>query len=275
LGDNERDIFWLGTALLQLAILASARAAAKGANSVGDILGQIIATYRRIGISGNLLSDAERWATTLSAYQDGVQLSVVDSASLTTEIVNWIKSLSDLFKAELAFPGGVSDRLSKIDLIYDAVSQFQTTEHQFTYTSPDARGIKDKVTTAIDAATNQDEILLTGYFDNALVDKILRGLRKGVQMRIIVPTYRQNERDNIDATRRIKRANAAVREHHAIHARIAIFGIKSMLVSSADPKTDGLDQNFEAGIWTTNATLVQEGKHFFESIWNESTEWNM
>jgi phosphatidylserine/phosphatidylglycerophosphate/cardiolipin synthase-like enzyme len=275
LGENERDIFWLGTATLQLLLLASARAPAKGANSVGDILGQIIATYRRLGISGNLLTDAEAWAGKLGTYQEGILVSEEDSTSLVTEITNWVKSLSDLFKSQLAFPGGVSDRLTKIDQIYSAVTQFQTTEHQFTYTSPDNRGIKDIVSSAIDNATNQDEILLTGYFDNALVDRILRALRRGVQMRIIVPTYRSNEQDNIDATRRIKRSNATVRQHHAIHARIAIFGDHSILVSSADPKTDGLDQNFEAGIWTTNSTLIQQGRLFFENVWNESADWNM
>jgi hypothetical protein len=53
------------------------------------------------------------------------------------------------------------------------------------------------------------------------------------------------------------------------------FGTKSALVSSADPKTDGLDIHFEAGIWTNNRSLVQNCRDFFDVIWAESTEWNM
>jgi len=120
-----------------------------------------------------------------------------------------------------------------------------------------------------------DEILLTGYFDNALVDKLIGALRRGVQVRLIVPPYRQNQTDNIDATRRVKRANGQVKQHNTNHARLMVFGNKATLVSSADPKTDGLDQNYEAGIWTTNRTLVQNCRDFFDILWAESTEWNM
>jgi hypothetical protein len=54
-----------------------------------------------------------------------------------------------------------------------------------------------------------------------------------------------------------------------------VFGNSAALVSSDDPKTDGLDQNYEAGIWTTNRTLGQQCRNFFNALWNESVEWNM
>ena len=66
-----------------------------------------------------------------------------------------------------------------------------------------------------------------------------------------------------------------VKQHDSSHARIMTFGTKSALVSSADPKTDGLDLHFEAWIWTSNRSLVQNCKDFFEVIWEESVDWNM
>jgi phosphatidylserine/phosphatidylglycerophosphate/cardiolipin synthase-like enzyme len=276
MGDAERDIFWLGTALQSLLILGDTDATVKGRDSISEILGETIATLRRVEISGNLLAEVETWANYFREnYGEQERIRHEDKDKFVVSCKNWIRTLLDIFKERFTHPRELYERLPKIDLICDAIVQIQTAEHQFVCTSPDARRIKEKVTEAIDASTDQDEILLTGYFDNALVDKLIRALRRGVQVRLIVPLYRPNEHDNISATRRVKRENGLVRQHETNHARLMIFGNKAALVSSADPKTDGLDQNYEAGIWTTNRTLVQQCKNFFNTLWNESMEWNM
>ncbi|MDI6847599.1 MAG: phospholipase D family protein [Candidatus Bathyarchaeia archaeon] len=276
MGDAERDIFWLGTALQSLLILGNTDGLVKGRDSISEILGETIATFRRVGISGNLLTEIETWSNHFrDNYGERERIRQEDKDRFVANCQNWIKTLLDLFKERFAHPKELYDRLPKIDLICDAITQIQTAEHQFVCTSPDTRQIKEKVTEAIDASTDQDEILLTGYFDNALVDKLIRALRRGVQVRLIVPLYRPNERDNINATRRVKKENGLVRQHETNHARLMVFGNSATLVSSADPKTDGLDQNYEAGIWTTNRTLVQQCKNFFDVLWNKSAEWNM
>jgi len=276
MGDAERDIFWLGTALQSLLTLGNTDGLVKGRNGISEILGEMIATFRRIEISGNLLTEAEFWANHFrDNYADQERLRHGDKDKFVSSCERWIRTLSDLMKERFAHPKEIYDRFPKIDLIYDAITQIQTAEHEFVCTSPDTRQIREKVTGAIDASTDQDEILLTGYFDNALVDKIIKALRKGVQVRLIVPFYRQNEKDNINATRRVKRENALVRQHDTNHARLMVFGNRAALVSSADPKTDSFDQNYEAGIWTTNRTLVQRCRDFFGTLWNESVEWGM
>jgi phosphatidylserine/phosphatidylglycerophosphate/cardiolipin synthase-like enzyme len=276
MGDAERDIFWLGTALQSLLTLGSSNGLAKGRDSVSEILGEMIASFRRIDISGNPLNEAESWATYFrDNYAENERLRLGDKDKFVSSCEGWIKTLSDLMKERFAHPKELYDRLTKIDIISDAVTQLQTVEHEFVCTSPDIRQIKEKVTHAIDTSERQDEILLTGYFDNALVDRLIRALRNGVQVHLIVPLYRPQERDNISATRRIKREHGLVRQHETNHARLMVFGNKSALVSSADPKTDGLDQNYEAGIWTTNRTLIQRCKEFFNALWVESAEWDM
>lgn len=276
MGDAERDIFWLGTALQSLLTLGNTSGLVKGRNSVLEILGEIVDTFVRNGVSGNLLTEAQHWANYFrDNYGENEALREADKVGFVTSCENWIKNFSDLMKERFAHPKEIYERLPKIDHIHDAIKQMQTVEHEFVCTSPDTRGIKEKVTGAIDASAEPEEILLTGYFDNALVDKLIRALRRGVQIRLIVPHYHANERDNISATKRVKTSNGQVRQHESNHARLMIFGVKSVLVSSADPKTDGLDQNYEAGIWTTNRTLVQSSRDFFEVIWRESTEWNM
>jgi phosphatidylserine/phosphatidylglycerophosphate/cardiolipin synthase-like enzyme len=275
LGDAERDFFWMGTALQSLITLGSTRDAVKTDNGISEILGELIATYIRNQISGNLLTEAQKWATNFrDNYAENEPLREADS-SFVADCQNWIKTLMDLMKDKYAQPKELYDRLPKIDIIHDAIIQLQTAESQFVCTSPDTRSIKDKASAAIDSSTQGDEILLTGYFDNALVDRLVRASRRGVQVRLIVPRYNQNERDNITATRRLRTANGHVKQHDSNHARIMIFGTKEALVSSADPKTDGLDLHFEAGIWTNNRSLVQNSKDFFETIWTESTDWNM
>jgi phosphatidylserine/phosphatidylglycerophosphate/cardiolipin synthase-like enzyme len=276
MGDAERDIFWLGTALQSLLTLSNTDGIVKGRSSVLEILGEIIDTLVRIGVSGNLLTETQYWASYFrDNYTENERLRQADKDKFTAGCESWIKTFSDLMKERFVHPKELYERLPKIDQIHDAIIQIQTAEHQFVCTSPDARSIKEKATSAIDSSSQTDEILLTGYFDNALVDKITRALRRGVQVRLIVPHYHQNERDNISATRRVKASNGQVRQHESNHARLMVFGTRAALVSSADPKTDGFDQNYEAGIWTTNRTLIQNCKDFFDLIWNESTEWNM
>lgn len=276
MGDAERDIFWLGLALQSLLTLGTTEGLVKGKDGISGILGEMIATFRRIDISGNLLTEAENWAHYFrDNYAEHEHIREEDEEKFVVTCERWIKTLSDLMKERFTHPKEIYDRLPKIDLIYDAITHIQTTEHQFVCTSPDRREIKEKVTQTIDDSTDQDEIQITGYFDNALVDKLIRALRRGVQVRLIVPLYHSRERDNINATRRVKREGGSVRQHDTNHARLMIFGNKVALVSSADPKTDGLDQNFEAGIWTTNRTLIQQCKDFFEVLWDESTEWDM
>jgi phosphatidylserine/phosphatidylglycerophosphate/cardiolipin synthase-like enzyme len=275
MGDAERDFFWMGTALQSLIMLASTRDVVKARNGIAEVLGELIATFIRNHISGNLLTEAQKWATNFrDNYAENERLRETD-ASFVMDCQNWIRTLMDLMKERYAQPKELLDRLPKIDVIHDAIIQLQTAESQFVCTSPDTRSIRDKVQTAIDESVQGDEILLTGYFDNALVDRIVRASRRGVQVRLIVPRYRDNERDNIVATRRLRTANGQIRQHDSNHARIMVFGNKSTLVSSADPKTDGLDLHFEAGIWTNNRSLVQNCIDFFETIWAESVDWTL
>jgi len=276
MGDAERDFFWMGAALQSLVTLGSTQDVVKTRNRISELLGELIATYLRNQISGNLLTDAQKWATNFrDNYAENERLREADQ-SFVTDCQNWIKTLMDLMKDRYSQPKELYERLPKIDIIHDAITQLQTAESQFVCTSPDTRSIKDRASVAIDNSVQGDDILLTGYFDNALVDRLARAAQRGVQVRLIVPRYNQNERDNIAATRRVlTTANGQVRQHDSSHARIMVFGTKEALISSADPKTDGLDLHFEAGIWTNNRSLVQNCRDFFETIWAESTNWNM
>ncbi len=276
MGDAERDIFWLGIASQSLLTLGNTKGLVKGRDGISEILGEMMAAFRRIDVSGNLLTEVGTWSHHFrDNYAEHENIREEDRERFIAVCDGWIKTLSDVIKERFTHPKEIYDRLPKIDQIHDAIRQIQTAEHEFVCTSPDTRQIKEKVTQTIDTSTDQDEIQMTGYFDNALVDKLIRALRRGVQVRLIVPSYHTRELDNITATRRVKREGGSVMQHDTNHARLMVFGNKATLVSSADPKTDGLDQNYEAGIWTTNRTLVQQCKDFFQMLWNESTEWDM
>lgn len=273
MGDAERDIFWTGTAIQSLLMSAQDGGIVKGRGAMLEIVGEIIATYTRLSITGSLLTDAQSWATRFrDTYSQGESIREDEKGQFIRICESWRSELLDIMKERYSQPREIYDMIPKIDVIYDAITQLQTTENQFLGTSPSAREIKEKASQVIDSTSNQD-ILLTGYFDSALLDKLLSALRRGVAVKLVVPPYSGRDRDNASATRRLKNAGAEVKEHPSNHSRLLIIGDRSAMVSSADPKTDSLDQNYEAGIWTTNRTLVQRGRNFFEAIWTEAADW--
>ena len=56
------------------------------------------------------------------------------------------------------------------------------------------------------------------------------------------------------------------------HARV-IVSEKAVLVGSADPDYFGLKIHKNASIYTTNATVVNAAKLFFDKIWQESKDY--
>ncbi len=239
-------------------------------------LNEAMRILRLIEIDAGLLSDVEDWRVKFrDTYGDTERLRSEDREEFAVDSDTLFKALMGVLKERYAHPKEVYDRLAEIDFIRDAIAQIQTAQHEFVSTSPAERQIKDKLINAIGACNEHDEILLTGYFDNALLDRLRTALRRGAQVRLIVPPYHTRETDNITATQRLKAENGMVKQHGQVHARIAVFKTDAALVSSANPKTDGLDQNYEAGIWTTNRTIIENCRTFFEILWREGLDWNM
>ena len=77
-----------------------------------------------------------------------------------------------------------------------------------------------------------------------------------------------------DATSRLVTSGGAVKVHKMLHARIFMIGKKVAIISSADLKSDSLDINYEAGIWTNNSTVIDDAFDFFEKVWEEANPWS-
>lgn len=96
MGDAERDIFWLGTALQSLLTLGNTGGLVKGRDNMLQILGETIATLRRIEISGNLFTELDTWSNYFREnYAENEHLTHDDKEKFITSCKAWIQTLSD------------------------------------------------------------------------------------------------------------------------------------------------------------------------------------
>jgi hypothetical protein len=61
-----------------------------------------------------------------------------------------------------------------------------------------------------------------------------------------------------------------VRTNPIIHARMIIVDDKEVLISTSDLTRDQLFDEYNAGIWTRNQTIVENAIKFFDNVWEES-----
>jgi len=141
-------------------------------------------------------------------------------------------------------------------------------ENQFLCTLPTKRTLQRKLVDILADTTGIEEVLITGWIDGVLLPELRRLLEGGIRVRII--TRFSQEKGVRDAIHRLSESNAAIRENKMVHARMIIVGDKHVIVSSADLKTDSLSENREAGIYTTDPTIIGAARSLFEEIWNES-----
>ncbi len=61
-----------------------------------------------------------------------------------------------------------------------------------------------------------------------------------------------------------------VRTNPIVHARMLIVDDKEVLISTSDLTRDQLFDEYNAGIWTRNPTIVENAIKFFDNVWEES-----
>jgi hypothetical protein len=145
-------------------------------------------------------------------------------------------------------------------------------EPEFVCTLPDKRTIEDRFRDILARASDVDEVLVAGWTDQTLEREIKKLSENGVGIRVILGAgdTKQASRPVQDAVSRLRRQGIQIKSNDWMHARLLISGDREAVISSADLKADSLVRNREAGIYSTNPTVVREASDFFERIWEEA-----
>lgn len=142
---------------------------------------------------------------------------------------------------------------------------------EFVYTELESRTIKEKMASMIERLSKDDTLLITGYVGSPFLDKILQALNRGSKIRIITRSLKDADKETQESTRRIfKQSPDGVRQNTTIHARLFAIEGKEAIISSADTKSDSIDTNYEAGVWTDNPLVISDLSKFFDRAWEQS-----
>jgi len=137
---------------------------------------------------------------------------------------------------------------------------------EFLSTTPEKKSFKAKVAEMLKKAELKDELRVSGYLGTTFQEKFFELVNKGCLVRLV--TRKELDKESDTATKELsKRRPDSVRRLNTVHARLFILGDKEAVISSADLKSDSLDTNFEAGIWTNDPQIVNHAVSLFEKMW--------
>lgn len=68
----------------------------------------------------------------------------------------------------------------------------------------------------------------------------------------------------------LKQSGAEIRIHPMAHARMIVFDDIVAIISSADLDSEGLSNQRQAGIYTTDKVVVRDAIVFFDKLWEEA-----
>lgn len=174
---------------------------------------------------------------------------------------------------------GVTDDESFADRIMETFSEVEKyrsgleVNQTLIWTLPEDKNIRNKAEEIlIRAAGDKAEVMICGYVDGALEPRLGEILKQGGKIRIIVRKGGIRGKDIDPAVRevieRLKQQRAQIEYRNLFHAR-ALISKGECIVSSADLNTHSLDKNREIGIYTTDPSIVERAKTFFEKVWGE------
>lgn len=122
---------------------------------------------------------------------------------------------------------------------------------------------------------NKELLIMCRAFDETLLPAITEAQDRGVVVRIVTVSTQRLKLEKYPEIGRLEEAlkkasvKVQVKTNPKQHARVIVSeGVA--LVGSTDPDYYGLKVHKNASIYTTNPTVVNAAKLFFESVWQES-----
>lgn len=196
-----------------------------------------------------------------------------------------LKMESQIIEKLEKIEGKVEERLKKLDNnIRNLISTIEDETYRcpkFLESSPAERTFGKKVKGILDnilqsGGAHKTEILITGYFDHAIVDRLKEILAQKGKLKLISPTGKQKGggQHNLDALYRIEEKGGDVRVHPMLHARI-FYLIRDnqpwgVIIGSGDLKSDCLGgRRFDASIYSNHPEIIKSTIDFFNRVWKD------
>ncbi len=219
-----------------------------------------------------------------------IDQSIADRKVASSDWVDWLKPWGKDLR-EVTLSGQTLTKIEAIDEIRgddpsETVSNLATNYLQlretleqlrkgsaieFVFTELERRTIKEKIASMLSKISKDDTLLITGYLGSPFLDKIIEAVNNGCKIRVVTRSLSGADKETRESTIRIfKSTPDGVRQNDTIHARLFVVEGKEAIISSADIKSDSIDTNYEAGIWTDNPLVMSEVSKFFDRVWKDS-----
>lgn len=136
----------------------------------------------------------------------------------------------------------------------------------------EAKTIRDKLAEATEKSANLREVrIISPYLDNTGAEYIIKMLKNRVNVKLI--TRKSDKKAQEDAITMLKNLGAEVKVDKMMHARVVIFDDIAAIISSADLDSEGLNNQRQMGIFTTDKVVVKDAITFFDKAWELAEKW--
>lgn len=204
------------------------------------------------------------------------------SGSFRISISEWKNVLGLIEHRLILLDSAIIDKLEELrrkwglwrieDVIYKLIEAYEGVgvgiTHQFLATLIESKTIRDKIDELSRLPKWREVKVVSLYLDNAGTEYLIKMIKNGAKVRII--TRKPDKKTHRDAIEALKQLGAEIRIHSMAHARIIIFDDLAAIISSADLDAEGLSNQRQAGIYTTDKTVVRDTIVFFDKIWEEA-----
>jgi len=209
---------------------------------------------RPINVNGTFRISISEWKNALGLAEH--RLVLLDSAVI--DKLEELRRRWGLWRVE--------DVLYKLIEAYEGVGVGIT--HQFLVTLIESKTIRDKIDELSKSPRWREIRVISLYLDNTGAEYLIRMIKNGAKVRII--TRKSDSKAHRDALEALKQLGAEIRIHRMAHARMIIFDDLAAIISSADLDSEGLNNQRQAGVYTTDKTVVRDAVVFFDKLWEEA-----
>ena len=222
------------------------------------------------------------WPT--SSYQVApLEASTINvSGAFRMSISEWKNALGLTEHRILLLDSAIVEKLEELrrkwglwrleDIIYKFIEAYEGVgvgiTHQFLVTLVESKTIRDKIDELSKSHRWREIRVISLYLDNTGAEYLIRMIKNGGKVKII--TRKPDKKAHADALDALKRLGAEIRVHSMAHARMIAFDDLAAIISSADLDSEGLNNQRQAGIYTTDKAVVRDAIVFFDKIWDEA-----
>jgi len=143
---------------------------------------------------------------------------------------------------------------------------------QLLVTLYETKTIREKIAELAQKSAILKEVrIISPYLDNTGAEYIIKMLKNKVDVKLI--TRKPDKKAHADALTALKGMGASIKTDSMMHARLIIFDDVAAIISSADLDSEGLNNQRQIGILTTDKITIKDAIVFFDKVWELASEY--